>query len=162
MKRFYAALITLVIVLSFGLSCVFAATYTKFSSKFMKNFQDCDPYEETINSEFEGNTFSTSRKIQGWRNGFCKYQETISSKDGKYQLNCSFTSIQIDELYEAMKNKSKEVEKFELENFAEQTDPKTGKIKYVTIGTTTIKGNKAYITWAKYQNNPYFCKPQKL
>lgn len=61
-----------------------------------------------------------------------------------------------------MKDKSKTPESYELEMFGEQKDPKTGKIKYIKTGTTTIKGNKAYITWAKYQNNPYFCKPQKL
>ena len=28
--------------------------------------------------------------------------------------------------------------------------------------TQTIKGNKSYITWTKYLNNPYFCSPQKI
>jgi len=162
MKKFYKVFMVFLIVLTAGISCVYAATYTKFSSKFMKNFQDCDKYEETINSEFEGNTFTTNRKINGWRNGFCKYQETVASKDGKYQLNCSFTSVQLEELYNAMKSRSREPEKFDLETFAEQKDPSTGMVKYVSMGTTTIKGNKAYIAWAKYQNNPYFCKPQKL
>ena len=60
-------------ILFFGsLSCVFAATYTKFSSKFIKNFQDCDKYEETGVSEFENQQFTTTRKILCWRNGMCK------------------------------------------------------------------------------------------
>lgn len=143
-------------------SCVFAAEYSKFSKGFIKKFQDCDPYEETVNSEFEGQTFSTHRKIIGWRNGMCKYEETITSPKEKYKLNCSFTTIQVDDLYDAMIDKSKEPKKHELEMFVEQKDPKTGKPKYVVIGTQTIKGNRAYIVWAKYQNNPYFCKPQKL
>jgi len=162
MNKCYKILFTFTIAAAAGLSCVYAATYTKFSSKFMKNFQDCDKYEETINSEFEGNSFTTNRKILGWRNGFCNYEETIASKDGKYKLSCSFTDIQLDELYNAMKNRSREPEKYDLETFAEQKDPATGQVKYVSTGTTTIKGNKAYIAWAKYQNNPYFCKPQKL
>lgn len=161
MRRFYTLLIALAVFISAGLTCVFAATYTKFSSKFIKNFEDCDKYEETVTSEFEGKTFTTNRKLMGWKNGFCKYQETISSSDGKYQLNCSFTNIQVEELYLAMKSRSKEVEKYDLERFAPQTD-ENGKTKYVSMGTQTIKGNKAYIAWAKYQNNPYFCKPQKL
>lgn len=154
-------LLTLLVAVAAGLTCVWAAEYTKFSSKFVKNFKDCDAYQEITTSEFEGKTFTTDRKILGWRNGFCKYQETISSTDGKYQLNCSFSSIQVDELYEAMKNRSKEPERYDLEMFAEEKGP-NGQIKYVSRGTTTIKGNKAYIAWAKYQNNPYFCRPQKL
>lgn len=161
MRRFYTLLLVLAIFVSAGLTCVFAATYTKFSSKFIKNFEDCDNYEETLTSEFEGKNFTTTRKLMGWKNGFCKYQETVSSSDGKYQLNCSFTSVQLEELYLAMKNKSKDVEKYDLERFVEQKDA-NGRTKYVSMGTQTIKGNKAYIVWAKYQNNPYFCKPQKL
>lgn len=162
MKKSLVLFLTLIITVSTAITCVFAAEYTKFSSKFIKNFKDCDSYEETTTSAFEGNTFTTSRQIIGWRNGFCRYQEVISSGNDKYQLNCNFTSIQVDELYSAMKNRSKEAEKYELEIFGEHKDPKTGKISYVSRGTQTIKGNKAYIAWAKYQNNPYFCKPQKL
>ncbi|MDE6138139.1 MAG: hypothetical protein K2F57_01555, partial [Candidatus Gastranaerophilales bacterium] len=92
----------------------------------------------------------------------CKYEETITSPKDKYQLRCSFSAIQMDELYKAMKSKSKEAERYELDTYAEQKDLTTGKTKFVPIGTTTIKGNKAYITWAKYQNNPYFCTPVKL
>ncbi len=155
------SLVMIVALLTMG-SCAFAVGYTKFSSKFIKNFKDCDKYEETITSEFEGQTFVTNRQIQGWKNGFCKYQEVIKSPDSTYQLNCSFTDIQVDELYSAMKNRSRDVERYELESFVQQKDPKTGEIKYVSVGSTTIKGNKAYIAWAKYQNNPYFCVPKKL
>ena len=162
MKKQFAITLAMLIAISAGLSCVFAAEYTKFSSKFVKNFEDCDAYTETETSQFEGKTFTTERSIVGWRNGFCKYQEVIKSADSSYKLDCTFTSIQLDDLYNAMKNRSKETVREELELFAEQTDPKTGKVKYVTRGTTTIKGNRAYVTWAKYQNNPYFCKPQKL
>ena len=60
-----------------------------------------------------------------------------------------------------MKSRYKEIEKYELDTFVEKKDPKTGRIKYESIGTQTIKGSKAEITWAKVQNNPYFCKPEK-
>lgn len=155
------SIVMLVSLITLG-TCVFAAEYTKFSSKFVKHFKDCDRYEETIVSEFENKEFTTKRQILGWKNGFCKYQEQIKSPDSEYQLNCSFTDIQVDELYAAMKDRSREPEKFDLETFSEQKDLKTGKIQYVSRGTTTIKGNKAYIVWAKYQNNPYFCVPKKL
>lgn len=162
MKKSLVLILALIVTVCTALTCAFAAEYTKFSSKFVKNFQDCDSYKETTTSEFEGNTFTTNRQIIGWRNGFCKYQEVVSTGNDKYQLNCNFTSIQVEELYGAMKDRSKEPEKYELEIFVEQKDPKTGNSKYVSRGTRTIKGNKAYIVWAKYQNNPYFCKPQKL
>ena len=161
MKKSTAVTLGLLIALVAGMSCVFAAEFTKFSSKFIKNFKDCDAYEESIVSEYEGKQFTTNRKIIGWRNGFCKYEETIKSPEDEYQLNCSFSNIQVDELYNSMRNKSKDPETYELEMFAEQKDKK-GQTKYVVVGSQTIKGNKAYITWAKYQNNPYFCKPQKI
>ncbi|MBD5401760.1 hypothetical protein HDR58_03005 [bacterium] len=162
MKKSLVIMLSLIVTFFTGFACVFAAQYSKFSAKFIKNFQDCDSYEEVISSEFEGRTFTTTRKILGWRNGICRYQEIIKTQDEQYKLNCTFNSIQLDELYDAMKSKSKEVTRQELELFAEQKDPKTGQIKYVPAGTTTIKGDIAYLTWAKYQNNPYFCKPQKL
>ena len=156
-----ASIVILASIIVLG-TCAFAAEYTKFSSKFVKHFKDCDRYEETVVSEFEGKEFTTNRQIQGWKNGFCKYQEVIKSPSSEYQLNCAFTDVQVEELYMAMKNRSKEVEKYDLETFAEQKDLKTGKTQYVSRGTTTIKGNKAYIAWAKYQNNPYFCIPKKI
>lgn len=140
--------------------CAFAATYTKFSSKFIKNFEDCDRYTETVTSEFEGKEFTTTRNIQGWRNGACRYQEIVSDHTGNYQLDCAFPSVQLDELYASMKDRSKAVENYELELYAEQKNSKGP--KYTVVGSTTIKGNKAYVTWARYQNNPYFCKVQKL
>ena len=150
------------VILTSVFSCALAATFTKFSNKFIKNFQDCDKYEETITSEFENKTFTTTRKILGWKNGFCKYEETITSPEDKYQLRCSFSAIQMDELYQAMKSKSKENERYELDMYAEQRNVKNGAPKYAVVGTTTIKGNKAYVTWAKYQNNPNFCTTVKL
>lgn len=162
MKKSSISLLILTIVLSSFFAGAGAAIYTKFSNDFIKNFKDCDNYSETVSSEFEGEKFTTDRTIQGWRNGFCRYQEVIKSSKGAYKLECSFSNIQVDELYSAMKSRSKEPEKYELELFAPQKDEKTGQTKYVSAGTQTIKGNKAYIVWAKYQNNPYFCKPTKI
>ncbi len=161
MKKVFTLALGLIIAVAAGLSCVFAAEYAKFSKGFINNFKDCDAYEETTVSEYQGETFTTTRKIIGWRNGMCKYEETIKSKDSRYKLNCTLPSIQVDEIYEAMKDKSKEAKRYELETFIE-TKEKNGATKYVSVGTQTIKGNKAYIVWTKYQNNPYFCKPQKL
>ena len=163
MKKITLFVLIATVALSLTCLCAFAAeNYSNFSSKFKKNFRDCDKYEETINSEYQGESFTTNRKIKGWRNSFCMYEETISSKNGTYRLNCGFSNVQVDELYEAMKSRSKEITKYELDTFAEHKDPKTGKSKFVKAGTTTIKGDKAHIVWAKYQNNPYFCKPQKI
>lgn len=162
MKKSFILMLTLVMLVSAGITCVFAAEYTKFSRSFVKHFRDCDYYTETTSSEFEGKTFTTKRTIQGWRNGFCRYQESMTSSDGVYNLDCNFSNIQVDELYEAMRSRSKDAENYNLELFKEEKNAKTNTPKYVKAGTTLIKGNKAYITWAKYQNNPYFCKPTKI
>jgi len=162
MKKTILAILALTVVISSIYSCVLAAQYTKFSTKFIKAFKDCDKYEETVTSEYDNKTFTTTRKISGWHNGSCRYQETIKSPTDSYLLNCSFGELQVDELYQSMKSKDKDSEKYELDLYVEQKDPKTGKTKFVVAGSRTLIGNKAYINWAKYQNNPYFCTPQKL
>ncbi len=162
MKRSTITLAVLIAMICSGITCAFAANYTKFSSKFVRNFKDCDSYQEVVDSEFEGQEFHTVRKIIGWKNGSCKYQEVVSSKNDKYQLDCSFPDLQLNEIYDSMKDRSKNIEKHELELYTEQKDAKNPASRYKVAGTTTIKGNRAYITWAKYQNNPYFCRIQKL
>lgn len=145
-----------------GLACAFAATETKFSSKFTKSIRDCNAYQETIESEFEGQSFTTQRKILGWSGGYCKYEELVKSSSDIYKINCNFSELQLDDLYTSMKDKSKEPVSYSLETFAEQKDAQTGRIKYKVIGSTPISGNKAFIAWAKYQNNPYFCRHEKI
>ncbi len=157
-KRIISGFISMFIVAG---ACAYAAEYTKFSSRFVKNFKDCDTYQETTNSTFEGQNFTTTRKINGWMNGFCRYQETVSSATDKYQISCNFTDMQVEDLYEAMKSRSKKIERQNMDLFTEVTD-KSGQSKFVKSGSTVIKGNKAYLLWTKYQNNPYFCSVKKL
>lgn len=160
MKKISKVFIIMMIFIA-GIACVFAATETKFSAKFAKNFKNCDSYQESFDSEYEGNTFNTKRNIVGWSNGYCKYEEVVKHANEAYKLSCKFTDIQVDDLYSSMKDKSKEPITYNLENFVEQQDA-NGVKRYRVAGTTAIKGNKAFITWAKYQNNPYFCKVEKL
>ena len=156
------SLVILTIAVIIGGLYAYAAEYTKFSKSFIKNFKDCERYKETITSEFDGKTFTTERSILGWQNGMCRYQEVISSPSDKYRLSCRLTELQVDNLYSAMTSRSKNVENYDLDIYAEQTDPKTGKKNYVKESSTRISGNKAYVAWAKVQNNPYFCIPEKV
>ena len=158
MKKVFALSLAVLITGSF----VFASEYTKFSRKFIRHIKDCDAYEETVTSEFEDVTFKTTRKIIGWKNGFCRYFETITSAQGAYKLDCGFTDVQLDDLYEAMKDRSKKADRYILDVYTEKVNPKTGEVEYIKNGTTEIKGNRAYIVWAKYQNNPYICKPSEI
>ncbi len=162
MKK-YLSLFTIFAILISAATCICTAEYTKYSSKFMKKFRDCEAYEETLNSEFEGKTFTTHRQIIGWRNGLCRYQVTISSpSEGKYNLKCSFSSLQVDELYEAMRDRSKKTISLDIDIFKKNAVTKSGDPAYTRIGSTLIKGPKGYITWTKYENNPYFCVPERL
>lgn len=158
MKKILA--LTLAFLICAGVA--FASEYTKFSRKFIRHIKDCDSYEETITSQYEDGTFKTTRKIHGWKNGFCKYTETISAASGAYKLDCGFTEVQLDDLYESMKDRSKKAEKYTMDIYIEKTNPKTGATEYSKNGVTEIKGNKAYIAWAKYQNNPFICKPSQI
>ena len=162
MKKNIIIISTLIIGIITGFTCAHAYNQAKFSSKFVKHFKNCDSYQETTQSEYEGMNFKTERNIIGWRNGYCRFTETISSKDGAYKLNCSFTDLQVEELYKSMKNRSKTPQEYTMDIFALKTNPKTGKETYEIVDKMTIKGNSAYVTWTKYENNPYFCIPQKL
>ena len=110
-------ILAFLILVGFGLSCAYAVEVSTFSKGFKKAFKDCDRYEETINSEFEGRKFTTKRNIQGWRNGFCNYQEVVSTGNEVYQINCGFTNVQVDELSEAMNSRSKEIIRHDLDIF---------------------------------------------
>jgi len=158
MKKIF--IISLVTLLLGGYAL--ASEYTKFSRKFIRHIKDCDAYEETIASEYEDSSFKTTRKIHGWKNGYCRYTETITAPQGAYKLDCGFTEVQLDDLYEAMKDRSKKADKYTLDLYSERKNPKTGDIEYIKSGSTEIKGNRAYIVWAKYQNNPFVCKPSEI
>lgn len=162
MKKNIILTIVFVIGIFSSLAYVSASEYTRFSSGFKKHFKDCNSYQETVESSFEGKSFKTQREIVGWRNGACKYIETVSSGSEAYRLNCMFPDLQVDELYKSMKDKSKTSQVYNLDLFELQKDPKTGKESYNVVGNTTIRGNNTFITWAKYQNNPYFCRSEKL
>ncbi len=157
-KKFIAIALTIFITAG---ACAFASENTKFSRKFIKNFKDCDTYQETTTSNFEGQNFTTTRKINGWMNGFCRYQETVSSPTDKYQINCNLTEMQVDDLYEAMKSRSNKVERQNIDLFSEVTE-KNGQKRFIKTGSTVVKGNKGYVLWTRYQNNPYFCSVKKL
>ena len=156
------ALISIAVISSAFLGAFAVDNISKFSSKFRKNFKDCDKYEEKVTSFSEGEEYTFDRKIIGWRNGYCQYEETVSSAKGAYKISCDLSHLQLDDLTDAMKDRSKNLEKYELDLYFEQPDAKTGKVKYVKGGRTTIKGNKAFIAWARIQNNPYFCKSEQL
>ncbi len=162
MKKNTIVISTLVIGILTGLTCAYAYEQTKFSSKFIKHFKNCDSYQETIQTQYDGNSFKTERNIIGWRNGFCKYSETISSSNETYKLNCNFTDLQVEELFKSMKNRSKKPQEYTMDIYALVKNPKTGKETYEIVDKMAIKGNSAYVTWTKYENNPYFCIPQKI
>lgn len=162
MKKFTSLFMAIIFSCVVGSTVAFAATHSSYSSAFKKNFKDCDMYTETFSTDHRGEPFNITRKIIGWRNGFCRYEELYERKEDSYKLNCSLSDVQVEELTEAMKNRSKELEKQEIEMFAEVKDPKTGIIKYETVGFTQVKGTKASNAWAKYLNNPYFCRPEKI
>ena len=158
MKKIF--IISLVTLLLGGYAL--ASEYTKFSRKFIRHIKDCDAYEETIASEYGDSSFKTTRKIHGWKNGYCRYTETITAPQGAYKLDCGFTEVQLDDLYEAMKDRSKKADKYTLDLYSERKNPKTGDTEYIKSGSTEIKGNRAYIIWAKYQNNPFVCRPSEI
>ena len=81
MKKFLAITLGATVVISSVLCAYAADNISKFSSKFRKNFKDCDKYEETVTALSEGEEYKFERKIKGWRNGYCQYEEVVSCKN---------------------------------------------------------------------------------
>jgi len=157
MKKIIFALIGLCFV-----SCAYAAVQDiKYSPDFIKNFKNCNKYTETETVQIEGKTYTEERNIAGNMNGMCNYKITVSDADNKYLYDCWFSEYEVEELYNAMRKRSKKEELVNLEVFVPYQDKK-GRSGYKISGTTVVKGTKSYVTWAKYRNNPYFCFPKKL
>ncbi len=157
MKRYVA----LMLILFVGAASVLAAQKSMYSRQFMNNFKDCTPYSETVNSSYDGKSYIENREIVGWNNGMCFYRISLSTNNDKYEYDCVFSNLQMEELYNAMKSRSKENERYSIDLFTPYENQKNGEIYYKKTGYSTISGSKAYVTWVKYQSNPYFCRPRK-
>ena len=151
-----------VIGCAFISACAVAAIQDiKFSRDFIKNFKNCDKYSETATVEIEGKTYTEERNIAGISNGLCNYKVTVSDAENKYLYDCWFSDYQVEELYNAMRTRSKKGQQENIDIFTLVTDKK-GRTNYRVAGKTTVSGTKSYVTWAKYRSNPYFCYPKKL
>ena len=80
------------------LCSAYALDNVTYSIKFANKLKNCEQYEDTINSEYNGRTFTTVQKIIGKRGEACYYQETMSSGSEKYRLDCMFSQLQTEEL----------------------------------------------------------------
>ena len=56
---------------------------------FTDNLKDCKEYYGSQTIDLQDIKLTTVRQIQGWQNGKCSYQETVSTKDSKYTVKKS-------------------------------------------------------------------------
>ncbi len=101
-----------------------------YSNIFINKFIHCLPAAGTATkTDEDGNIINIQRGLHGWKNGVCRYSETVTSNDTTKTYNCNLSREQVNELASAMKADPTD------EGIAKQTWDKFKKIPEVCTET---------------------------
>ena len=108
---------------------------------FTDNLKDCKEYYGSQTIDLQDIKLTTVRQIQGWQNGKCSYQETVSTKDSKYTVKCLLSKEHIADLVKTMDDfeKDESSKNIDLNDFEQVQN------------STVVAG------WSKYLQNPEIC-----
>lgn len=108
---------------------------------FTDNLKDCKEYYGSQTIDLQDIKLTTVRQIQGWQNGKCSYQETVSTKDSKYTVKCLLSKEHIADLVKTMDDfeKDESSKNIDLNDFEQVQN------------STVVTG------WSKYLQNPEIC-----
>lgn len=108
---------------------------------FTDNLRDCKEYYGSQTVDLQDIKLTTVRQIQGWVNGKCSYQESVSTKDSRYTVKCLLSKENISDLVKTMEDFEKDENNKNLDlNDYEQVQ-----------NTSVVSG------WSKYLQNPEIC-----
>lgn len=108
---------------------------------FTDNLKDCKEYYGSQTIDLQDIKLTTVRQIQGWQNGKCSYQETVSTKDSKYTVKCLLSKEHIADLVKTMDDfeKDESSKNIDLNDFEQVQN------------STVVTG------WSKYLQNSEIC-----
>lgn len=138
MKKF------LLIIFCILLSSSITGIAQDFSDEFVEAFGSCKAFNDSGNFTTENMNVTSSKRIYGYNNNLCKYEESIKMGETKAKVSCNFSKAQIDEITEVMKAYNL-VQKYS----DEQLD---------TSSLDNVKNNPVFKVWSKYLQDENVCK----
>ncbi len=111
------------------------------NASFTESLKNCREYYGSQTIELNDIKLSTTKQIHGFKGEKCSYQETISTKDSRYSLNCMLSKDNINELVKIM------------DDFENNADNK----KIDLNDFTQVESSTVVTGWSKYLQNPEIC-----
>lgn len=111
------------------------------TTSFTENLKNCNDYYGSQTIDLQDIKLTTTRQIQGWVNGKCSYQESVSTKDSKYTVKCMLSQEHINDLVNTMENfeKDENNKNIDLNDFNQ------------------VQNSSVVSSWSKYLQNPDIC-----
>lgn len=108
---------------------------------FTESLKNCQEYYGSQTIELNDIKLSTTKQIHGLKGEKCSYQETVSTKDSRYSVNCMLSKDNINELVKIMEDfeQNGENKKIDLNDF------------------TQVESSSVVAGWSKYLQNPEIC-----
>lgn len=116
--------------------------------RFVQAFSTCSAYSENGSLKADGMDVTSTKKIIGWQNGKCVYQEKINFMETQGNVVCRFTQQQVNEITEVM-NAYNVIQKYSKE-------------KLDTSNLSSDEKNAVTEVWNKYLMDNSVCNVNLL
>ena len=139
--------------LIFGLTlfvgCSLVIAEEAISSNFVNALKTCSTsYSESGSFTTEGMNVTSTKKILGWENDRCVYQETVNFSGMNTCLTCKLAKSQIDELVSVM-------QAYEVVQKYSNEDIDTSKL-------SAVQDNPVVKVWNKYLQDSSTCTMKQV
>ena len=112
-------------------------------SRYINAIRNCSSYSESGTVQNDGMNATSTKKILGWSNNRCVYQETVKYSGVTANINCRFTKPQLQELSSVM-----DAYNLTLKYSGEEVD---------VSSVSAVQNNPVVKAWSKYLQNPDVC-----
>ena len=127
----------------FGLLFVGSSFVLAEEDGFFNALSNCSAYYDSGNIQTGGLSVQSVKRILGFQDDRCLYEEKISFVDESTTITCKFTKPQLEELTEVMK--------------AYDTVQKYTNEKVDTSSPDAVENNPVVKVWAKYLKDTSVC-----
>lgn len=117
-------------------------------AKFINALKNCSSFSESGTVNTEGVNVTSHKKILGWENDKCVYQETVQFSGINSCITCKFTKSQINELVSVM----------QAYDIVQKYSPE----KVDTSSVSAVQNNPVVKAWNKYIQDNSVCSMNTL
>ena len=89
-------------LLILGINACFAYSLNGFSERFIRKFQNCEPYIENSAFNKNGTVYRDKKQIEGWYGDYCAYKQVTKFAGITLYTTCAFSKSQVNDLYKAL------------------------------------------------------------